>query len=377
MPTRVVTSGVGELPGATMAERRLHLMNERDDLRTLLMYEPRGHSAMSGAILQRPLRPDADFGVLFIEVSGCLPMCGHGTMGTATVLVETGMVPAKEPVTLIRLDTPAGLVETSVEVEAGRAKGVTIRNVPAYLHFRDATVKVPGLGEVVLDLAWGGNFYAIVPAASVGLAILPSLHDELVRAGLAIMAAVNEQLDFTHPEQVWVDACHHVLFTEPGDAEVSGRGAVAIHPGWLDRSPCGTGTCARMAALHARGELGLGEPYVHASVLGTQFLGRLVETTNVGGFDAVVPTVRGRAWVTGLSSYLLDPDDPFPAGFLLGRGQHGAGGAPAPASARSLGWGAQAGQEHGAGGAPAPASARSLGWGAQAGQEHGAGGAGT
>ena len=323
MPTRVVTSGVGELPGGTMDARRLYLMNERDDLRTLLMYEPRGHSAMSGSILQQPTRPDADFGVVFIEVSGCLPMCGHGTMGTATVLVETGMVPVKEPVTVVRLDTPAGLVEASVEVEDGRAKAVTIRNVASYLHLAGATVEVPGLGEVTLDLAWGGNFYALVPAASVGLSVTPEAHDELVKAGLAIMDAVNSQLSFSHPEQVSVDTCHHVVLTEPGDTEVSGRAAVAIHPGWLDRSPCGTGTSARMAQLHARGELGLDEDYVHASVLGTRFLGRLVAKTKVGSFDAVVPTVRGRAWVTGMSSYLLDPDDPFPAGFLLGRGSAG------------------------------------------------------
>lgn len=231
MPTRVVTSGVGEFPGATMAARRLYVMNEREDLRTLLMHEPRGHSAMSGAILQQSTRPDADVGVVFIEVSGCLPMCGHGTIGTATVLVETGMVPVKEPVTVIRLDTPAGLVEASVEVEGGRAKGVIIRNVPSYLHLRDATVQVPGLGEVVLDLAWGGNFYALLPAAAVGLAVRPSLHDELVRTGLAVMAAVNEQLEFAHPEQPSIDTCHHVVLTEPGDETVSGRAAVAIHPG--------------------------------------------------------------------------------------------------------------------------------------------------
>jgi len=319
MPTRVITSGVGELPGKTMAERRLYMMNERDDLRTLLMHEPRGHSAMSGAILQQPTRPDADVGVVFIEVSGCLPMCGHGTIGAATVLVETGMVPVKEPVTLIRLDTPAGLVEASVEVEGGRAKSVTIRNVPSYLHLWDAIVEVPGFGDVVLDLAWGGNFYALLPARSIGLAVRPSLYDELVRAGLAVMAAVNEQLNFSHPEQPAIDVCHHVVLTEPGDDDVSGRAAVAIHPGWLDRSPCGTGTSARMAQLHARGDLGLDEDYVHASVLGTHFVGRLVEETKVGFFDAVVPTVRGRAWVTGLASYMLDPDDPFPAGFLLGR----------------------------------------------------------
>ncbi len=319
MPTRVITSGVGELPGATMAERRLYVMNERDDLRTLLMHEPRGHSAMSGAILQPATRPDADVGVVFIEVSGCLPMCGHGTIGTATVLVETGMVPVTEPLTVIRLDTPAGLVEASVEVGDGRAKSVTIRNVPAYLHIRDATVTVPGIGELVIDLAWGGNFYALLPASSVGLAVRPSLHDDLIRAGLAIMAAVNDQLDFAHPEHQSIDYCHHVVLTEPGDGAVSGRAAVAIHPGWLDRSPCGTGTSARMAQLHARGELGLDEDFVHASVLGTRFTGRLIGTTRVGRFDAVIPTVRGRAWITGLASYLLDPDDPFPAGFLFGR----------------------------------------------------------
>jgi proline racemase len=319
MPTRVVTGGVGELPGATMAARRRYLMNERDSLRTLLMHEPRGHSAMSGSILQSPTRPDADVGVVFIEVSGCLPMCGHGTMGTATVLVETGMVEVKEPVTLIRFDTPAGLVEAAVEVKDGHARSVTLRNVPSYLHLRDATVTVPGLGDVVLDLAWGGNFYAILEAAAVGLAVSPALHDKLIGTGLEVMAAVNEQLEFAHPDEPSIDSCHHVVLTGPGDDVVSGRAAVAIHPGWLDRSPCGTGTSARMAQLHARGELALHEDYVHASVLDSRFVGRLLDTTSVGTFDAVVPSVRGRAWVTGMANYLLDPDDPYPAGFLLGR----------------------------------------------------------
>jgi proline racemase len=319
MPTRVVTGGVGELPGATMALRRQYLMTERDSLRTFLMHEPRGHSAMSGSILQSPTRPEADVGVVFIEVSGCLPMCGHGTMGTATVLVETGMVEVKEPTTVIRFDTPAGLVEASVEVDDGHARSVTLRNVASYLHLRDAVVRVPGAGEVVLDLAWGGNFYAILPAAALDLEVSPASSDRLVAAGLAVMTAVNEQLEFAHPEQPDIAACHHVVLTAPGDGEVSGRSAVAIHPGWLDRSPCGTGTSARMAQLHARGALGLEEEYVHASVLGSCFVGKLLETTTVGDYEAVVPSVRGRAWVTGLASYLLDPDDPYPAGFLLGR----------------------------------------------------------
>lgn len=319
MPTRVVTGGLGELPGQTMADRRLFVMRERDSIRRFLMHEPRGHSAMSGAILQPPARPEADVGIVFIEVSGCLPMCGHGTIGTATVLVETGMVDVKEPVTVIRFDTPAGLVDAMVDVRDGHAQGVTIRNVPAYLHLRDATIEVAGRGHVVLDLAWGGNFYAIVPAASLGLHVDPGSHDQLIRAGLEVMAAVNAQLEFRHPEHTTVTHCHHVMLTEPGDGEVSGRAATVIHPGWLDRSPCGTGTSARMAQLYARAELGLEQDYVHASVIDSRFVGRLLDTTKVGDFDAVLPSFRGRAWITGLSSYLLDPDDPYPAGFLFGR----------------------------------------------------------
>jgi proline racemase len=318
MPTRVITGGVGVLPGGTMADRRRYLISERDDLRTLLMREPRGHAAMSGAILQPPCRPDADTGVVFIEVSGCLPMCGHGTIGVATVLVETGMVDVKEPVTEIRLDTPAGLIQASVEVSDGRAVAVTIRNVPAYLHLRDARVTVPGLGQLTLDLAWGGNFFAVLPAAAVGLDIQQRSHDEIVTTGLTVMAAVNEQLSFAHPEQPDVDECHHVIFTAPGDHQVSARNATAIYPGWIDRSPCGTGTSARMAALHARGELGLNEDFVNASLIGSVFTGQLVGETKVGSFPAVIPTVRGRAWVTGMASYMLDPDDPFPEGFLIG-----------------------------------------------------------
>ena len=319
MPTRVITSGVGMLPGATMFERMQHVVTHRDDLRTLLMYEPRGHAAMSGAILQPPIRPDADAGVVFIEVSGCLPMCGHGTIGTATVLVETGMVAAHEPVTVIRLDTPAGLVEASVEVDGGRARSVTLTNVPSYLHLQDAPVQVSGLGEVVVDLAFGGNFYALLPAASAGLKVEPELHDQLIATGLAIMDAVNEQLGFAHPENPGISECRHVVFTEPADGSRPARSAIAIHPGWLDRSPCGTGTSARMAQLAARGELGLDEDFVHGSLIGRSFTGRLTGRTTVGNFPAVVPSVRGRAWLTAMGHYLLDPEDPFPAGFLIGR----------------------------------------------------------
>ena len=193
MPTRVVTGGVGVLPGATMAERRQWFIDNSDDLRTLLMYEPRGHGSMSGSILQPPTRPDADFGVLFIEVSGLLPMCGHGTMGTATVLVETGMVPVVEPVTTIRLDTPAGLVLAEVAVEDGSARSVTLTMVPSFCLAMDQVVDVAGLGEVRYDIAYGGNFYAIVDLDDLSLAFERSAKNQLLAAGLSIMDAINAQ----------------------------------------------------------------------------------------------------------------------------------------------------------------------------------------
>jgi proline racemase len=314
MPTRVVTGGVETLPGDTMLERKLRFEAERDDLRLLLMREPRGHAAMSGAILQPPTRDDADWGVLFIEVSGCLPMCGHGTIGVATVLVETGMVEVSEPETIVRLDTPAGLVEARVAVSGGRAEAVTIRNVPAFLHARDQVAHVDGLGDVRYDMAFGGNFYAIVDAASVGLQIDPASAGRLIDAGDRIRAAVPEPV---HPVDPRIAGCHHVVFHAPGRDGAHARNATAIHPGWLDRSPCGTGTCARMATLHARGELALGEEFVNESVIGTRFIGRLVGETEVGGVPAVVPEVTGRAWITAMGQYLLDERDPFPAGFAL------------------------------------------------------------
>ena len=317
MPTRVITGGIGTIPGSTMAERRLWFMEHSDWIRTLLMTEPRGHASMSGAILQPSTRPDADFGVLYIEVSGLLPMCGHGTIGVATVLVETGMVPVTEPVTRVRLDTPAGLVVADVAVRDGRAESVTIRNVPSYSARLDAVVEVPGLGPVEYDLAFGGNFYAIVDLDRLGLPFDRKAKDELLSAGLAIMAAVNADDEPVHPEREDIRGCHHVYLKAPGSTAAHSRHAMAIHPGWFDRSPCGTGTSARMAQLHARGELPLDTDFINESFIGSRFTGRLVEETTVAGLPAVVPTVTGSAWLTGTAQYFLDPTDPFPAGFLL------------------------------------------------------------
>jgi proline racemase len=310
MPTRVVTGGVGPIPGATMLERKLHFEAEMDDLRLLLMREPRGHPAMSGAILQPPTREDADWGVLFIEVSGCLPMCGHGTIGVATVLVETGMVEVTEPETVVALDTPAGLVRVRVAVQDGRATAVTLRNVPSFLLASDREID-----GVPYDMAYGGNFYALVEASAAGVVVDPERSDELIARGMGIMAAINRTDMPVHPEDARISGCRHVVFYE--DSPGGTRNATAIEPGWLDRSPCGTGTSARMAALHARGELALGQDFVNESVIGTRFTGRLVEETTVGGLPAVVPEITGRAWVTGMGQYLLDATDPFPAGFAL------------------------------------------------------------
>jgi proline racemase len=317
MPTRVITGGVGPIAGATMLERKLHFEAHMDDLRLLLMREPRGHGAMSGAILQPPTRPDADWGVLFIEVSGCLPMCGHGTMGVATVLVETGMVAVTEPETVVRLDTPAGLVTARVAVRDGKATAVTLRNVPSFLHATDREVDVAGLGTIRYDMAFGGNFYALTPAADAGLEVDPARADDLVEAGLAVIAAIDAADRPVHPADARIAGCAHVVFHAPGRDGADARAATSIHPGWLDRSPCGTGTSARLAQLHARGELATGAAFVNESVIGTRFTGRVAEETTVAGRPAVVAEITGRAWITAMGQYLLDPGDPFPAGFAL------------------------------------------------------------
>lgn len=317
MPTRVVVGGVGVIPGDTMFEKRLYFMEHMDGLRKHLMYEPRGHSAMSGAILQPSTRPDADWGVVYIEVSGCLPMCGHGTIGVATVLVETGMVPVVEPITTIRLDTPAGLVVVDVAVKNGKAENVTIINVPSFSLALDQSVDVPGLGTVTYDMAYGGNFYAIVPVDRVGIEFRRENGQRFLDAGLAIMDAINEQNRPVHPENPQINVCHHVDFIAPGENKLHWKNAMAIHPGWFDRSPCGTGTSARLAQMVARGEIKDDETLINESWIGSQFQARIKEHTTVAGIPAIVPAITGRAWVMGTAQWMLDPDDPFPEGFLV------------------------------------------------------------
>lgn len=319
MPTRVVVGGIDPIPGETMFERREYARRHLDGLRRLLMEEPRGHPSMSGAILLPPADKSADLGVLFIEVTGFLPMCGHGTIGVCTVAVETGVVRAIEPVTEIVLDTPAGLVRANVQVRDGHVRSVTLTNVPSFLAMRDAIVSVPDAGDLPFDLAYGGNFYAIVDAGRAGLTLERSNSPRVIERGLEIMKAIRDQFEFSHPLESRIDELRHVLFVgPPSSPDAHAKAAVVLHPGNLDRSPCGTGTSARMAQRYFRGEQRLGEAFVHEGFLGSSFTGRLLcETVLDGDYRAVVPEITGQAWISGYATWTLDPDDPFPNGFLI------------------------------------------------------------
>lgn len=248
-------------------------------------------------------------------------MSGANTVATATVLLETGMIPMKEPVTEVKLDTPAGLVTVKADCENGKCKAVTFHNVPAFVYALDLEVQVPGLGSVKVDIAWGGMFYVLVDAASVGLVIKGSEGRKIVEYGERIKRAVQEQTNPVHPENTDIKGVTVLEFTEPLTTEKSGKAAVntvVVSPGRLDRSPCGTGTCARLAVLHARGELAEGEPLYHRSIIGTEFVGRVHGTTKVGKYAAVYPAVTGSAWITSFKQVVLDPTDPFPEGFRVG-----------------------------------------------------------
>lgn len=317
MPTRVITGGLPQIPGATMLDRRTHFERHHDETRLLLMREPRGHAAMSGAILQPPADPSAHWGVLFIEVSGMLPMCGHGTIGVAGVLAETGMIEVNNGSATARLDTPAGIVETQVRTFADAPTEVTLENVASFVDVLDASVRLSDGREVAYDMAYGGNFYAIVDAAEMGLAVEPAAAQSLIDAGLSLMAAINDSRRPVHPADGRIEGCKHVVFTAPGHDGADAKNATVIHPGWLDRSPCGTGTSARMAQLHSRGELDIGQRFVNESVIGTRFAGHLRGWSPLADRTAVIPEITGRAWITGIGQYMLDPTDPFPAGFRL------------------------------------------------------------
>lgn len=312
-PTRIVTGGLPRIAGEDMAGKRAVLRRDHDHLRRALVLEPRGHDAIVAAFLLPPCDPAADLGVVFANDAGYLGMCGHGAIGVATVAVATGMVAAVEPETMVVLDTPAGVVRCRVRVEDGRPVAVTMVNVPSFLFRQRAVVPVEGFGRIAVDIAYGGNWFAFVEAGQLGLEVARQRLPQLMPAAMAVrQALIDAGIRGVHPQTGEEQIVDHVkVFAELEGPDAPGARALTLCPGAAyDRSPCGTGTSAKLAVLHAKGELEPGRWFTSESVLGTRFRGRVAATTEVGALAAIVPEVEGSAWITGFATFVLDPDDP-------------------------------------------------------------------
>jgi proline racemase len=315
----VVTGGVLPPPGATVFEQMQALRRDGDGLRQLLLHEPRGSVACHANLVVPATRPDCDAGFIIMEPTEYPPMSGSNTICTATVLLETGMVEMREPETTLRLEAPGGVVEVRAQCRDGRCESVELTNVACFAERLDAPIEVAGLGTITVDVSYGGMWYAIADAHALGFTIEPGEARDLSLAGERIRTAARDQLECAHPDNPDIAGVSIVQIAGSwrGVGEVS-RNAVVVAPGRLDRSACGTGLCARMAALHTRGLMQPGDGMTHASALGTTFSGRIVSKASVGdGRPAIVPAIRGSAWITGVSEYLVDPDDPFPEGYVL------------------------------------------------------------
>lgn len=311
-PTRVITGGLPMVRGATMADKCDELKRLHDPIRRSLVLEPRGHAAIILAYLLPPTRDDADLGVVFANDAGYLGMCGHGAIGLATTAVAMGLVPTVEPVTEIVLDTPVGLIKCRVAVEGGRPKSVTITNVPSFLYRQRVVVDVHGFGKVAADIAYGGNWFAFVEADQLGLVVEKAHISVLMQAAVAIREAlVRDGVRGVHPDSGEEEIIDHVKLFVPLKGDHHGARALTLCPGTAyDRSPCGTGTSAKLAVLHAKGELKTGEHFDSESVLGTRFSARVIEETTVGKFPAVIAEITGSAWITSFATFVIDPDDP-------------------------------------------------------------------
>jgi len=317
-PVRVVAGGGPDLKGATMNERREHFLAEYDWIRTGLMFEPRGHDVMSGSVLYPALREDVDGSILFIETSGCLPMCGHGTIGTVTVMIEEGLVTPKVPGKL-RLEVPAGVIEAEYTMDnAGHVTDVKITNVPSFLYATDLEIDLPGIGPLKFDVSYGGNFYAIFESQ-------PGFEDmeqfsaaDIQRLSPIARKLINEKYTFQHPDYPTINGLRHVMWTgRPRNPKADARNAVFYGEKAIDRSPCGTGTSARLAQKAARGDLKVGDTFVHESIIGSLFVGKVEAETQVGPYKAIVPSIAGQAWITGYNTIFLDDRDPFVKGFTV------------------------------------------------------------
>ena len=319
-PVRVITEGHPDLVGETMSEKRQHFIKEYDWIRKGLMFEPRGHDMMSGSFLFPPHNPENDFAILFIETSGCLPMCGHGTIGTVTIAIEERLVTPKVP-GKIRMEAPAGLVEIDYQQTNGKVDWVKLTNVKSYLAAENLTVECPELGEIMFDVAYGGNYYAIVDPQENFSGVHDFTASKIIQISQMVRDRINQKYPnkFIHPENETIKDMTHMLWTgNPLDATSSGRNAVFYGDKAIDRSPCGTGTSARLAQLYAKGKLKVGEPFIHESFIGSKFIGRVERETSLDGKLAVIPSVQGWAKVYGYNTIFIDDeDDPYAHGFQV------------------------------------------------------------
>jgi proline racemase len=317
-PTRVIVGGVPVPPGQTLLEKRAWLRRHGDGIRRMLNFEPRGGGMMCSVLLLPPDRADSDFSVVIMEQDEYVPMCGHCIIGTATTVVATGMVAVNEPVTRVRFDTPAGTVVCDVAVEHGEIGAVAFENVESFLWRENVPLDVENLGRLAVDIAYGGDFYAIINADRLGLALRPDNEVALIAAWRRIAAAIAEQVAVVHPDRPDIDACYQVLFTSRHSTRGDVMQTILCPPGSLDRSPCGTGTCARLALMFSRGEITINERRRFEGILGTCFTGEIIRTDIRAGYTYVTPRVSGRAYITGFHQFVIDPEDPLPEGFRIG-----------------------------------------------------------
>ncbi|MBC2839336.1 4-hydroxyproline epimerase [Robiginitalea sp. SC105] len=318
-PVRVVASGGPQLSGRSMSEKRQHFLREFDWIRQGLMFEPRGHDMMSGSIFYPPSDPANDLGILFIETSGCLPMCGHGTIGSITIGLEEGLIRPKVP-GQVRLETPAGLVRIRYGQEGEKIEWVALTNVPSFVAASGLSLETPSLGNLRFDVAYGGNYYAIVDPQPDFSGLENYRASELIRFSRELRTLIAARFPdrFVHPEDPSIRGVSHVLWAgKPLKPDSTARNAVFYGDNAIDRSPCGTGTSARMAQWHQQGRLEVGEPFLHESFIGSRFEGRVLEKTRVGDFPAIIPEIRGSAWVHGYNTLIIDESHPFPRGFQV------------------------------------------------------------
>lgn len=317
-PTRLVVSGI-PLKGNTLLEQREYMRNNFDGIRTTLMCEPRGHRGMFGAVMAPPTNDDVDFGIIWMDGSIYMNMCGHGTIGIGTTVVEAGLVPVTEPVTRVKIDMPAGLVTVDVEVNDGKAERAGFINVPAFLYARDVMIDVADIGKVSVDIAFGGNFFAAVRSEDIGLKVRQENTESLVRIGMAVLKAVNEQVEVKHPTLDHIRSIDLVTIYGPSQRnEAKYKNIHVFSERQFDRSPGGTGTSHMMAILEARGKMSPDETIVSEGIMGSLFQGRIVGKTKVGDFDAIIPEITGTAHITGFHQFVIDPEDPLQDGFVIG-----------------------------------------------------------